>query len=98
MLAQSSSGSGVEELDSPVALGYSPSVLARRNRAAAEFIAWSDQRDHERRLQASRQAQLAAHQDQLDQRNALAQQLVWARKHAHLKALHASGMAQLRHP
>ncbi|MFL0770284.1 MAG: hypothetical protein AB8B36_10505 [Prochlorococcus sp.] len=87
----------VEELACSLPLRYRPSVLSRRRCAAAEFIAWSDQRDHQRRLQVSRQAQLAVHRDLLDQRYAMAQQLAWARKHAQLKTLHASAMAQLRH-
>lgn len=79
-----------------LAINYSRSVLRGRRRAAAEFLAWSACRHHQRRLNASQRTQLSAHPDSLDHRNAIAQQIVWAKKHAQEKRLHESRLAQVR--
>jgi hypothetical protein len=76
---------------------YSGNVLERRQRAAAEFLAWADHHAHDVLRQQAVQAQVEAHPDQLDRRSALAQQQVCARRRLHAKQLHASAMAQLRH-
>jgi len=76
---------------------YSGNVLERRQRAAAEFLAWADHHAHDVLRQQAVQAQVEAHPDQLDRRSALAQQQVCARRRLHAKQLHESAMAQLRH-
>jgi len=75
---------------------YSANVLERRQRAAAEFLAWADHHAHLMARTEASQAQLGLHQE-LDQRNAAAQQQVWARRKMHERHLHDSAMAQLRH-
>ncbi|QNI58638.1 hypothetical protein SynBIOSU31_01769 [Synechococcus sp. BIOS-U3-1] len=76
---------------------YSGNVLERRQRAAAEFLAWADHHAHEVLRQQAASAQVEGHPDRLDQRSALAQQQVCARRRLHAKQLHDSAMAQLRH-
>ena len=78
-------------------VGYSGNVLERREKSAAEFVAWADHHAQEQRLSQSGQAQLEGHPDLLDSNNALAQQRVWANRHAHERHLHESAMAHLRH-
>ena len=80
-----------------VQIGYSSNVLERRQKAAAEFLAWADHHAHEQRLSQSSYVQLEGHPDLLDSNNAFAQQCVWANRHAHQKHLHDSAMAHLRH-
>ena len=80
-----------------VQIGYSSNVLERRQKAAAEFLAWADHHAHEQRLSQSTQVQIEGHPDHLDPKSALAQQRVWANRHAHQKHLHDSAMAHLRH-
>ena len=78
-------------------VGYSGNVLERRQKSAAEFLAWADHHAHEQRLSQSTQVQIEGHPDHLDPKSALAQQRVWANRHAHQKRLHDSAMAHLRH-
>ena len=80
-----------------VQIGYSSNVLERRQKAAAEFLAWADHHAHEQRLSQSSHVQLEGHPDLLDLNSALAQQRVWANRHAHERHLHNSAMAHLRH-
>ena len=75
---------------------YSGNVLERRQRAAAEFLAWADHHAHDVLRQQAVQVQVEAHPDQLDQRSALAQQRVCARRRLHAKQLHDSAMSLLR--
>ena len=83
----------------PVAIPvrYSGNVLERRQRAAAEFMAWADHHAHDVLRQEALQVQVEGHVEQSDQRNALAQQQVYARRRNHQRQLHESAMAQLRH-
>ncbi len=76
---------------------YSGNVLERRQRAAAEFMAWADHHAHDVLRQEALQVQVEAHLDHFDQRSALAQQQVCARRRNHQRQLHDSAMAQLRH-
>ena len=76
---------------------YSGNVLERRQRAAAEFLAWADHHAHEVLRQQAAHAQVEGHPDRLDQRSAQAQEQVCARRRLHAKQLHDSAMAQLRH-
>ena len=78
-------------------IDYSSNVLERRQKAAAEFLAWADHHAHEQRLSQSSHVQLEGHPDLLDSNSALAQQRVWANRHAHERQLHNSAMAHLRH-
>ena len=78
-------------------VGYSGNVLERRQKSAAEFLAWADHHAHEQRLSQSSHAQLEEHPDLLDSRSALAQQRVWANRHAHERLLRDSAMVHLRH-
>ena len=78
-------------------VGYSGNVLERRQKSAAEFLAWADHHAHEQRLSQSSHVQLEGHPDLLDSKSALAQQRVWANRHAHEKHLHESAIAHLRH-
>ena len=78
-------------------IDYSSNVLERRQKAAAEFLAWADHHAHEQRLSQSSHIQLEGHPDLLDPNSALAQQRVWANRHAHERHLHNSAMAHLRH-
>ena len=77
-------------------IGYSSNVLERRQRAAAEFLAWADHHAHRMARMGAAQAQLGVHQE-MDQQSAAAQQQVWARRKMHERHLHDSAMAQLRH-
>ena len=76
---------------------YSGNVLERRQRAAAEFMAWADHHAHDVLRQEALQVQVEGHFDQSDQRSALAQQQVYARRRSHQRHLHDSAIAQLRH-
>ena len=76
---------------------YSGNVLERRQRAAAEFLAWAEHHAHDVLRQQAAHAQVEGHPDRLDQRSALAQQQVCARRRLHAKHLRESAMAQLRH-
>ena len=78
-------------------IGYTGNVLERRQKSAAEFLAWADHHAHEQRLSQSSHVQLEGHPDLLDSNSALAQQRVWANRHAHERHLHDSAMAHLRH-
>ena len=80
-----------------LAIGHTGNVLERRQKSAAEFLAWADHHAHEQRLSQSSQVQLEGHPDLLDSKSALAQQRVWANRHAHERHLHESAMAHLRH-
>ena len=80
-----------------VMTSYSGNVLERRQLAAAEFLAWADHHAHDILRQQAVHAQVEGHPDQLDQRNAQAQQQVCARRRLHAKHLHDSAMVQLRH-
>ena len=75
---------------------YSTNVLERRQRAAAEYLAWAD---HHAQEVARAEAAQVQHESQLgiDQRSAAAQQTIWARRRMHEKHLHDSAMVQLRH-
>ena len=75
---------------------YSTNVLERRQRAAAEYLAWAD---HHAQEVARAEAAQVQHESQLgiDQRSAAAQQTIWARRRLHEKHLHDSAMVQLRH-
>ena len=76
---------------------YSGNVLERRQRAAAEFLAWAERHAHDVLRRQAAHAQVEGHPDQLEQRSALAQQQVCARRRLHAKHLRESAMAQLRH-
>ena len=79
-----------------VMTSYSGNVLERRQRAAAEFLAWADRHAHDVLRQEAVHAQVEAHPDQLDQRSAMAQQQVCARRRLHARNLHDSALVQLR--
>ena len=83
----------------PVAIPvrYSGNVLERRQRAAAEFMAWADQHAHDVLRQEALQVQMESPVLDSDQRSALAQQQVYARRRSHQRQLHDSAIAQLRH-
>ena len=80
-----------------LSVDYSGNVLERRQKSAAEFLAWADHHAHEQRLSQSSHAQLEEHPDLLDSRSALAQQRIWANRHAHERHLRESAMVHLRH-
>lgn len=65
---------------------FSGNVLERRQQAVVEFLAWADH-----------PAQVQSHPDRLDQRSALEQRLVSARRRPHAKQLHDGVMALLRY-
>ena len=83
----------------PVAipLQYSGNVLERRQHAAAEFMAWADHHAHDVLRQEALQVQMESPVLDSDQRSALAQQQVYARRRSHQRQLHDSAIAQLRH-
>ncbi len=86
------------EITAPGAVvSYSGNVLERRQRAAAEFLAWADHHALDVLRQRAAQAQVEGHPDLTDQRSALAQQQVCARRRLHAKQLHESALAHLRH-
>ena len=72
-------------------------VIDRRNRAAVEFVAWSEHHAHEQTLHQAALGQIEDHPDLKDGASAAAQQRVWADRQGHQKRLHDSAMAQLRH-
>ena len=76
---------------------FGGNVLERRQRAAAEFVAWSEHHAQDRRHHEALLAQVESHPDRLDARNAMAQQRAWAQRETHSRHLHDSAMAQLRH-
>ena len=80
-----------------LSVDYSGNVLERRQKSAAEFLAWADHHAQEQRLSQSSHVQLEGHPDLLDSKNAVAQQRVWATRHAREKHLHDTAMAHLRH-
>lgn len=80
-----------------IPVDYSGNVLERRQKSAAEFLAWADHHAHEQRLNQSSHIQLEGHPDLLDSKSALAQQRVWANRHSYERHLHESAMAHLRH-
>ena len=80
---------------SPV-IQYSGNVLERRQRAAAEYLAWADHHAQEVARAEAAQVQHESHLG-IDQRSAAAQQTIWARRRMHEKHLHDSAMVQLRH-
>ena len=75
---------------------YSTNVLERRQRAAAEYLAWADHHAQEVARAEAAQVQHESHLG-IDQRSAAAQQTIWARRRMHEKHLHDSAMVQLRH-
>ncbi|WP_244279593.1 hypothetical protein [Synechococcus sp. UW179A] len=87
----------IETIAPGTVVSYSGNVLERRQRAAAEFLAWADRHAHDVLRQQAAHAQVEEHPDRLDQRSALAQQQVCARRRLHAKQLHDSAMALLRH-
>ena len=87
----------VEMMNAGTMTSYSGNVLERRQRAAAEYLAWADHHAHDVLRQQAAHAQVEGHPDHLDQRSALAQQKVCARRRLRAKQLHDSAMAQLRH-
>ncbi|QNJ20219.1 hypothetical protein SynA1825c_01918 [Synechococcus sp. A18-25c] len=72
-------------------------MLERRQRAAAEFMAWADHHAHDVLRQEALQVQMESPVLDSDQRSALAQQQVYARRRSHQRQLHDSAIAQLRH-
>ena len=80
-----------------LSVDYSGNVLERRQKSAAEFLAWADHHAQEQRLSQSSHVQLEGHPDLLDAKNAVAQQRVWANRHAHERHLRDSAMVHLRH-
>ncbi|EAR18621.1 hypothetical protein ACLM44_02120 [Synechococcus sp. W2B2] len=80
---------------SPV-IQYSGNVLERRQRAAAEYLAWADHHAHVIAREEAAHVQRGGLQG-LDQRSAAAQQELLARRRMHERHLRDSAMAQLRH-
>ena len=76
---------------------YSGNVLERRQRAAAEYLAWAESHAHDVLRKQAAHAQVEGHPDRLDQRSAFAQQQVCARRRLHAKQLHDSALVQLRY-
>ena len=87
----------VEVTPDTTLVGYSGNVLERRQRAAAEFLAWADHHAHEVLRHEAAQVQVGSHPDRHDHLSAQAQQQVVARRRQHARHLHDSAMAQLRH-
>ena len=81
----------------PAPVHYSGNVLERRQRAAAEFMAWADHHAHDVLRQEALQVHVEGPFDHSDQRSAMAQQQVYARRRSHQRQLHDSAIAQLRH-
>lgn len=71
-------------------------VIDRHQRAAVEFVAWSDHHGKQELLHQASVAQIEDHPDLNDGASALAQQRAWSRRHAQERRLHDSALAQLQ--
>jgi hypothetical protein len=82
---------------SAVVLAYDRRVVRSRTGAAAEFLAWADSHQRQRRLHGAEMAQITRHPELAPERDAIGQQRVWALRHGRERRLAESSMAQLRH-
>ncbi len=64
--------------------------------AAPEFVAWALQHQRANRLHQAELAQITEHPDPGADRDAIAQQRAWARRHDHERQLHDSAIHQMR--
>ncbi|MGB7563997.1 MAG: hypothetical protein WBM08_04510 [Prochlorococcaceae cyanobacterium] len=62
-----------------------------------EHLIWATLHGRERRRSGARMAQITTHHDLNGDRDAIGQQLAWARRQAHERHLHDSAMEQLQH-
>lgn len=62
-----------------------------------EQLSWAVIHGRDLRRRLAQQAQITTHHDLNGGREAIGQQLAWARRQAHEKQVHASAMTQLRH-
>jgi hypothetical protein len=75
-----------------------PANAARQDGPAREFLAWARDHQRERRRHAAQLAQITRHHDPNPEADAVHEVQAWAVREAHLKHLHDSAIAQLRHP
>lgn len=81
----------------PVALPL-PANAARQDGPAREFLAWARHHQRDRRRHEARLAQITRHHDPNPRGDAVHELQAWAIRQAHLKHLHDSAIAQIRHP
>lgn len=62
-----------------------------------EHLIWATLHGRERLRSGARRAQITTHHDLNGDRDAIGQQLAWARRQAHERHLHDSAMEQLQH-
>ncbi|MCP9926892.1 hypothetical protein KBY90_03290 [Cyanobium sp. CH-040] len=75
-----------------------PANAARQGGPAREFLAWARHHQRDRRLHAAQLAQITRHHDPNPGADAVHEVQAWAVREAHLKHLHDSAIAQIRHP
>ncbi|MCU0528332.1 MAG: hypothetical protein MUD04_02325 [Cyanobium sp. Prado107] len=81
----------------PVAIPL-PANAARQDGPAREFLAWARHHQRDRRRHAAQLAQITRHHDLNPAGDAVHEVQAWAVREAHLKHLHDSSIAQIRHP
>ena len=64
--------------------------------AAPEFVAWAQQHQRANRLHQAELAQITEHKDPGADRDAIAQQQAWARRHVHERQMHDIAIQQMR--
>jgi hypothetical protein len=67
-----------------------------KSAAAPEFVAWAQQHQRANRLHKAELAQITEHPDPAANRDAIAQQRAWARRHDHERQLHDIAIHQMR--
>ncbi|MGB5136502.1 MAG: hypothetical protein WBN89_15160 [Prochlorococcaceae cyanobacterium] len=75
-----------------------PANAARQDGPAREFLAWARHHQRDRRRHAAQLAQITRHHDPNPAGDAVHEVQAWAVREAHLKHLHDSAIAQIRHP
>lgn len=75
-----------------------PANAARQDGPAQEFLAWARHHQRDRRRHEAQLAQITRHHDPNPMGDAVHELEAWAIREAHLKHLHDSAIAQIRHP
>jgi hypothetical protein len=75
-----------------------PANAARQDGPAREYLAWARDHQRQRRRHAAQLAQITRHHDPSPEADAVHELQAWAVREAHLRHLHDSAIAQLRHP